>query len=358
MYSIRKNGFGDSTQDDSLSLRCEHGELLQSCIMESCIEMWRLYQQAINEKQREYDEWVYAQNAKRKRGKSKSEFEIAIEQPGVSNKREDYELKLPEETLETTPAPEVPRKMFRTLFADEMTFRAALQFRVLKLSEACLVKAYLASNDKLPDSKRWAAIGKRLGISGKTVERRFRRLVGKLLKSRLLGSENNGTVKAVHVRGERKLRYYRIRSIKIGEWKRDWTELITDKKVIRELRRKTAPMIRLKKTPIPSSPVNRLFGALIRHFASDLPAGDVRPYDITVHDWEYNLRWAERLLKRKSAGPWTALEVHRILTRGAGLCDTCHTLLIRGFKINGSRITRAKEFCDKACQMRAERRKD
>jgi hypothetical protein len=114
----------------------------------------------------------------------------------------------------------------------------------------------------------------------------------------------------------------------------------------------------LKKTPIPSSPVNRTFEALIEHFGSDRPAGDVRPYDVTMYDWEYNLRWAERLLKRKSAGPWTALEVYRILARGAGLCGTCRTLLIRGFKINGSRITRTKTFCNRACQMKAERRKD
>ena len=128
--------------------------------------------------------------------------------------------------------------------------------------------------------------------------------------------------------------------------------------MIRQLRRSAAPMIGLKKTPIRSSPVNRLFGALIRYYASDLPGGDVRPYGISASDWEYNLRWAEHLLKQKSAGPWTALEVYRILGRGARPCRGCRTFLIRGFKINGSRITRAKKCCNKACQMRAERRKD
>jgi hypothetical protein len=228
---------------------------------------------------------------------------------------------------------------------------------VLTLRQACLLKAYLDSNDKLSNYKRWSAIGRRIGRSGKTVEREFLNLVEKFLKTNANNGGRGATIEVVHVRGERHPRYYRKNSIQIGEWRRDWSELITDKRIIRGLRRNAVPMVRLKKTPILSSPVNRLFGALIRHFASDLPAGDVRPYDVTVHDWEYNLRKAERLLKRKSPGPWTALEVYYALGRGAGLCRACRTFLIRGFRINGGRITRAKEFCDDSCKMRAARRK-
>jgi hypothetical protein len=44
-------------------------------------------------------------------------------------------------------------------------------------------------------------------------------------------------------------------------------------------------------------------------------------------------------------------------SRHSGLCRGCRTYLIRGFGINGRRITRAREFCDDACKMRAERRK-
>lgn len=160
------------------------------------------------------------------------------------------------------------------------------------------------------------------------------------------------------MRGERHPRYYRKHSIQIGEWRREWSELITDKKTIRELRRSGEAITRSYKTRIRSSPINRLFGALIRHFASDLPAGDVRPYGISIQDWEYNLRKAERILKRKSPGPWTALEVYYALGSGAGLCGDCRTVLIRGFRINGQTTTRAKEFCNKACQMKAKRRKD
>jgi hypothetical protein len=316
-----------------------------------------LYAKAIQEERREYEEWVYTQNARKKRRKGKSQYEIALEKSRVS-KVEDYELKLPEDVkAESQLEPADSRKLFRNIFPDEMTIRAAVQFRVLTPRQASLLRAYLSSDDDLVKYKRWDEIGTKIGWSGKTVEREFQKLVSKFLRSRETSDNSGALIKVVHVRGERKPRYYRIRSIQIGEWRRDWSELITDKRIIRGLRRNATPMIRLEKTRVLSSPVNRLFGALIRHFASDLPAGDVRPYDVTVHDWEYNLRKAERLLKRKSPGPWTALEVYYALGRGTRSCRACRTFLIRGFRIGGRKITRAREFCDNACKVRADRRK-
>jgi hypothetical protein len=183
-------------------------------------------------------------------------------------------------------------------------------------------------------------------------------LVGKFLKTNDSTGELQAVFKMVHVRGERRPRYYRKRSIQIGEWRRAWSELITDKNVIRELRRQRSAMIQSKKTPFPSSPVNRLFGALIKQLASDLPKDPPgRPDGISQSDWDLNLSRARRLLERKSAGPWTASEVYRTLGRGAHLCGACRTFLIRGFRINDRRITRARQFCDDACKMRAERRK-
>ena len=52
-----------------------------------------------------------------------------------------------------------------------------------------------------------------------------------------------------------------------------------------------------------------------------------RPEGINEADWEYNVRRARRILERKHAGPWTALEVYRILGSGAHLCGACRTLL-------------------------------
>jgi hypothetical protein len=319
-----------------------------------CREIWRLYQKSTEEKRRELNGSVYAKKARKNRGNKQSEYEIAAEELHVS-KFEDFELKLLEEMSESDSESPVQSKTFQRIFPDEITIRAALQSRALTLRQVCLLKAYLDTDDALPNRKRWEAIGRRIGRSGKTVEREFQKLVAKFLRSRETNGQGGASIKVVYVRGERKPRYYHIRSIQIGEWRRVWSELITEKKLIRELRRQQLNMIRSEKVPVPSSAVNRLFGALIRYYASDLAGGDVRPYGMSACDWEYNLRWAERLLKRKSPGPWTALEVYHTLVRGARLCRGCRTFLIRGFRIHGSKITRAREYCDDACKMRAAR---
>ena len=102
--------------------------------------------------------------------------------------------------------------------------------------------------------------------------------------------------------------------------------------------RQGVPIIRSDKTPVLSSPVNQLFGELIRHFGSDVPKSEqMLPVGMSAADWEFNVRRAERVLsgKKHLTDPWTALEVARKLVRGAGLCGACRTFLIRGFRING-----------------------
>jgi hypothetical protein len=357
VYTRRKNVFVDFVEDDA-SLRCKHGELLHSCTLDGCAEIWALYQESAREKRRELNDRIYAENAKRKRRKSKSEFEIAIEQSGIS-KRQDYEPKLTEEILETELEPEIPRKLLKNIFADEMTFRVALQYRMLKLSEECLIKAYMASDEEPSDYKRWAAIGKRLGVSGKTVERRFRRLVEKFLTQKPPSGESTHTVKTTHIRGDRQLQYHHRRSIQIGEYRRFSWELITDKKLIQELRRQPPPMIRSNQIAVPLSPVNAMFAAVINRLATDSEREVVLPAGIGESDLEFNVTRAKRVLASKKglAGPWTRLETAKKLVRGAGLCRACRTFLIRGFRIGGRKITRARQFCDDSCKMKTERRK-
>jgi hypothetical protein len=342
----------------SSPLRCKHGQRWENCTSENCREIWQLHQQALDEERREENARVYAQKAIKKREKKKSEYEIALEQSPVSN-CEDYEIRMAEDKVENESEPGDRRKLFRNIFADEITFRAALQFRALTLRQACLLKAYLDSNDKLSNHKRWSAIGRRIGRSGKTVEREFLNLVKKFLKTNAGAREREAAVEVVYVRGERHPRYYRKHSVQIGEWKRDWSELISDKKIISELRRFGWSMIQSEKTPIPSSPVNRLFGALISRFASDSQGELMRPEEISESDWEFNISRTQRVLagKQNLTGRWTAREVAKKLVRGGRLCGACRTYLIRGFRINGRRITRAKKYCDDACKMRAERRK-
>jgi hypothetical protein len=52
---------------------------------------------------------------------------------------------------------------------------------------------------------------------------------------------------------------------------------------------------------------NRLFGALIRQFASDLPKLDLPPQGVSASDLEFAVRRAQRVLagKKHLTGPWT-----------------------------------------------------
>ena len=349
----------DSAETESVLKQCEHGLAWEACEFANCQEIWRLYQAAIQEEFCQRADWVATQRARARRGKKKSQYERALEKSRIAN-RDDYDFKLPSEDDEKEPEIHTGAKLLRNIFPDEITLRAAVQFRALMLRQAELLEAYFASDEGLPNYKRWDTIGREIGCSGKTVEREFRALVEKFLKTRhkKAGNGYNAIIQRVTVRGERQPRYYRKHSVRFGEWQRDWSELITDKKVIHELLRQQVPMSQAYKTPIRSSSVNQLFGALIQQFASDLPKHDLRlPKEVSAKDWEFNLRRARRILERKDAGPWTALKVYRALGRGARLCGSCRTFLIRGFRINDRRITRAREFCDDACKMRAKRRK-
>ena len=356
MYTRCKNVCADSVRGGLLSLRCEHGELFESCIVEGCAEIWQLYQDAVQEKRGEFSGQVYRRNARNNRGERKSEYDVAIEKYSVSKYQDDQ--RKPEEILENQSKREVSRKLFRNIFADEMTLRAALQYRVLKLSQVCLIKAYLDSDDELPNYKRFDAIGRRLGISGKTAERRFQYLVGKFLKTNAETCDESET-RVIKVRGERRPRYYRRRSVQFGEWRRDMYELITDRQTISQIRREPAPVPPTRKTYTLSSPVDGLFAALISQLSSDCQGELVLPEEVSASDWELNVSWAELVLagKKGLTGPWSRSEIAKRLARGAIRCGTCGTYLILGFWIGGRKITRAKEFCNKACLMKAQRQK-
>jgi len=357
----------DSVLSDPVLRECRHGKRWNLCEMADCREIWQLLQKQRKDHRRDEKDWqnAYFVEKRRKRG-LKSQYEIALEQEEKQERR-DRVLKSDYEYLANAKADELPdapppraRKLFQKIFPDAITLRAAIQFKAVTLRQGQVLKEYFVSSEELPVHKRWDAIGKKIGFSGKTVEREFRVLVGKFLKTKTTTGERGANIEVVHVRGDHRPRYYRKLSLQFGEWRREWSELITDRKIIQQLRKENTPMVRFDRTPISSSPVNRLFAALIRQLASDLPKDElIFSTDVRASDWEFNLRRAQRILagKNHSAGPWTASEVAKKLARGGRICRGCRTYLIRGFRINGRRITRAREFCDDACKMRAERRK-
>jgi hypothetical protein len=345
-------------ENGSALRQCEHGIAWEACESANCQEIWRLYQRAIQEESRERADWVATQRARASRGKKKSQYDLALEESRIAD-GEDHDIKASEDD-EQEPEIHSGAKLLRNIFPDEITLQAAVQFRAVTLRQAELLEAYFDSDEGLANYKRWDAIGRKIGCSGKTVEREFRNLVGKFLKSKKSegGDGHSTAIEVAHIRGERQPHYWRRHCVRFGQWKREWSELITDRDVIRQLRQQAVPMIRSEKTPVRSSPINGLFGALIRQFGSDLPKNDIRlPKEVSADDWEFNLRRARRILERKHAEPWTTLEVYYALGRGARVCGACRTFLIRGFRINGRRITRARQFCDEACKMKAERRK-
>jgi hypothetical protein len=95
----------------------------------------------------------------------------------------------------------------------------------------------------------------------------------------------------------------------------------------------------------PIEPVNRLFGTLMQRFVSDLPKGNlVLPKGVRASDWDFKRHRAQRFLKWKKKTDLARgllRELYRALGRGARLYGSCHTFLIRGFRINGRRIIRA-----------------
>jgi hypothetical protein len=260
----------DSLESESILKQCEHGLGWEECESGNCQEIWGLYQRAIQGESRQRADWVAAQKARARRGKKKSKYEIALEQSRAS-KRKDYEIKLPRKDDEEEAEVLATAKLLRNVFPNEITLRAAVQFRAVTLRQAELLEAYFDSDEALANYKRWDAIGRKIGCSGKTVEREFQTIVEKFLKPKPnKAGDGYGTAIEVHIRGELKPRYYRKHSVRFGEWKREWSELITDKNLIRELHRQRVPMTRSNKTPIVSTPVNWLFGELIRVFANEV----------------------------------------------------------------------------------------
>ena len=169
----------DSAESKSVVTECGHGLRWEACESANCQEIWHLYQGAIQEESRQRADWVAAQKARARRGKKKSEYEIALEQSRAS-KREDYEIKLPRKDDEEEPEVLATAKRLRNVFPDEMTLRAAVQFRALTLRQAELLEAYFESDEGLANYRRWDAIGRKINCSGKTVEREFRTLVEKV----------------------------------------------------------------------------------------------------------------------------------------------------------------------------------
>ena len=238
---------------------CAHGRSWHACQEADCQEIWRIYQKGLEEIRKLDNQRPFSKKALKYWSEQKSEYEIELDKKSRDLKPEDYEIKLPamplsDEHEDPTPEPKRPVSInFRTIFPDELTLRAAVQFRALTLWEGRLMEAYLRSDESLPAYKRWEAIGEKIGCSGKTVARHFQQLVGEFLRKRKDGKENDKrpNLMAVHVRGERGVHFYRRHQLRFDQWIREMRELITDRATLRELRKKRELVEYSEATPVP-----------------------------------------------------------------------------------------------------------
>ena len=152
------------------------------------------------------------------------------------------------------------------------------------------------------------------------------------------------------------------REIRFRNWRFSWRELLNDRALIRRLRI-DRPVIHWRQTPYRQSPMNRLFGALIRELGQEfkapsnrLPRGVEWPPLEFAKDWEFNVQKAKKLLsKRYPGGSWTVSQIYHAFGRQAVLCGGCRTPVLRGFRIAGRLVTSRAQYCDAACKVKGRR---
>jgi len=342
--------------------QCLHGYKWDSCRDPQCQEIWNLCQEQAREHLREIKGKQQTRRPLKERGEKTPQYEIALEEESKSRFLDEKEELRGDD--EVTVTPWVIRR-FADIFPNDISIRAAIQFKALTQRGGKILRRYLEAEKEAREANKeliltalWEKIGQEVGCSAKTVGREFIRLIERFFVERNVRPPDfPGHIKLVRVRGERRPRFYRIHSVQFGKWRQVWSELITDRSMIRDLRKKGHLPIQSSVVPLRSSPVNRLFGDLIATFGEGLLQSKGSPDYISPRDWEYNLKRAKRLLSGKNhrAGPWAASDVYRIIGRGSTLCKACHTPLLRGFKINDRLITRRRQFCDDACKMNSKR---
>lgn len=338
---------------------CTHQIPLHRCPEATCRQVLRLYQEQIEENRQET---ALSKKAKR---------------PRKERKETEGEIRLEEEALQDWENTEKGGGyVYRSgLPFNRQTVRAMFQYGALTVRQARTAEIFLELREEnkrreerneptLTRAQIWARVAADLGSSTRTVRRQFKRAKETLSAKPKANVPQYapGSVLIERVRGERTPRYYLVRRYAFRNWQRTEFKRVFDRASIRKLLKDP---LREKhhssSIPIHRGPMNRLFGDLIQHFASDLPKHKtLPPTSFGRADWNHNVRHARRILESKNhrPGPWTASEVYQKLGLGHGwkLCKGCGSLILRGFRINGELITRRREFCDDACKMVSKRR--
>jgi len=340
---------------DKLPERCGHGAVWRDCEDFVCREIWQLAEEQVKEICQQYALGYVAQRTAELKEKEKGD---------LGEQKTAEEIELDKQITKAWDDKDKGRTVSRNrsgLPYDHITIRAMHQFGAISERQARIAHMML---DYKGQSRPWNRIADNLGCSDKTVTREVNRINSVLSeKKRSSIDYPAGSILIVRTRGQRAVEYWLTQEIRFRNWRKTWRELITDPAEIRRLRREGRPVIYRRQIPYRQSPMNRLFGALIRELGQEfkdpsnrLPDGAEWPPIEFADDWGFNLQKARKLLsKRYPGGSWTTLQVYQALGRRSALCNGCRTPVLRGFRIGGHLVTQRAKYCDAACKMKSRR---
>jgi hypothetical protein len=207
--------------------------------------------------------------------------------------------------------------------------------------------------------RSWRELGRRVGCSHHRARRAFLEGIHKWhaqcqLTDRLV---ERTEVVGVQIRGQRQRELWQQHAQQLGTRRITRRELITKTEQAAGVGAAHDPAGDHTYWLLPTSPMRQLLHALAVRL-SNLPDASAQQVGDSS-DWERNVRWAERKIRRarRSAQFVVAFrEILRALARGSHLCPNCHTPVLVGCWIDGRRINRARRFCGSPCKMRWVRR--
>jgi hypothetical protein len=247
---------------DKLPERCDHGAVWRDCEDFVCREIWNLAEEQVKEICEQYALGYVAKRTAELREKEKGDLE---------EQKTEQEIKLEKQLLKAWEDAEQGRDDGGNrsgLPYDHITIRAMNQFGALSERQAKIAHMML---DYKGESRPWNNIANNLGCSAKTVSREVKR-INSVLSEKKRGSIEYppGSVVVVRTRGQKAAEYWLAHQIRFRNWERSWRELVIDPAEIRRLRREARPVIHRRQIPYRQSPMNRLFGALIRELGWSL----------------------------------------------------------------------------------------
>jgi hypothetical protein len=210
----------------------------------------------------------------------------------------------------------------------------------------------------------WRAVA---ALAGCSPDRARRALVPALHRWHTLCGPNDRLVfesqtTITRIRGARQPDVWRRHTFRLGSKEVSWSERVTDRTERQAALATRHSLPERTYRQLPTTTMRSLTNALALHLAGLKIPDDAETRHLRESpDWNHNLAWAERKLKRarsRSTRPITSVaDVLRVLGRTSPLCRACRTPILVGCHVSGRTVSRAREFCCDACKMHVQRRR-